>query len=149
MLSSPEDKQFNSPRVRGQEDKETKGYWQYRVLERWTIRSGQERSKERRGLMKWEKMEAGKKEQEVSARLKTRLSMSETVQQPGPLAVVVNLPTQKETFCNMEFSPTSLTPSPEAQTPRQEERQDTRYSAFITILILGDHLCYVRPNNMH
>ena len=63
--------------------------------------------------MKWKKMERGKKEQEASVRLKNRLSTSEAVKQLGLQAVVVNFPAQKEIF-NVEFSPTSLTPPPEA-----------------------------------
>lgn len=57
--------------------------------------------------------EGGKKEQEASVRLKNRLSRSKTVKQLGLQAVVVNLPAQKEIF-NVKFSPTSLTPPPEA-----------------------------------
>ena len=56
-----------------------KGYWQCRGLKRWANRSAQERSKERRGLMKQEKTEGGKKEQEASVWLKNRLNMSESL----------------------------------------------------------------------
>lgn len=83
----------------------------------------------------------GKKEQEASLRLKNRLSMSERLKHLEQQAIAVNFQHRRRHFFNVEFSSTSLTRLPEPQIPRQGERQDIRYSAFMTTgLISGDHI---------